>query len=87
MYTNNISFGIFAAKLQLAKVIPLFKKGCPLSVSNYRPISLFSIFSKIFEKLMHTHLYNFLECYKILILTSLDSAIFTLYIKVFMALL
>ena len=64
----NESFlsGIFPAKMQHAKVIPLFKKGCPLTVSNYRPISLLSVFSKISEKLMYKRLYNFLEVRKIL---------------------
>ena len=48
----NESFqsGIFLDKMKLAKVIPLFKKGCPLTASNYRPISLLSVFSKITEK-------------------------------------
>ena len=43
----NASFhsGVFPEKMQHAKVIPLFKKGCPLTVSNYRPISLLSVFS------------------------------------------
>ena len=38
----NESFqsGNFPEKLQLAKAIPLFKKGCPLTASNYRPSSL-----------------------------------------------
>ena len=51
----NESFlsGVFPEKMQLAKVIPLFKKGCPMTVSNYRPISLLSVFSKISEKLMY----------------------------------
>ena len=63
----NESFlsGIFPEKMQLAKVIPLFKKGCPMMVSNYRPISLLSVFSKISEKLMYKRLYNFLELHKI----------------------
>ena len=45
----NESFqsGTFSEKLQLAKVIPLFQKGCPLTASNYRPISLLSVFSTI----------------------------------------
>ena len=57
---------IFPEKMQQAKVIPMLKQGYPLTVSNYRPISLLSVFSKISEKLMHKHLYNFLEVNKIL---------------------
>ena len=64
----NESFqsGIFPEKMQQSKVIPLFKKGCPMTASNYRPISLLSIFSKIAEKLMYKRLCNFLEIHKIL---------------------
>ena len=38
----NESFlsGVFPEKMQHAKVIPLCKKGCPVTVSNYRPIPL-----------------------------------------------
>ena len=59
----NESFqsGIFAGKMKFATVIPLFKKGCPLTASNYRPISLLSVFSKITEKVMYERLYKFLE--------------------------
>ena len=64
----NESFmsGVFPQKMHLAKIIPPFKKGCPMKVSNYRPISLLSVFSKISEKLMYKRLYNFLEVHKIL---------------------
>ena len=37
-----------------------------MTVSNYRPISLLSVSSKISEKLMYKRLYNFLEIHKIL---------------------
>ena len=59
----NESFqsGLFPDKMKLAKVIPFFKKGCVLTASNYRPISLLSVFSKITEKAMHERLYKFLE--------------------------
>ena len=64
----NESFksGIFPDKMKLAKVIPLFKKGCVLTASNYRPISLLSVFSKITEKAMYERLYIFLEKYEVL---------------------
>ena len=54
----NQSFlsGTFPDKLKIAKVITLFKKGNPELPSNYRAISLLSIFSKIFEKLMYKRL-------------------------------
>ena len=62
----NESFGVFPDKTKLAKVIPLFKKGCSPTSSNYRPISLLSGFSKIAEKDMYERLYKFLEKHEIL---------------------
>lgn len=58
----NSSFeqGVFPSQLKLAKVVPIHKGGSKTDVSNYRPISLLSAFSKIFEKLMHNRLYRFL---------------------------
>ena len=47
-------------------MISLFKKGKPEIPSNYRPISLLPIFSKIFEKLLYRRLYRFLEIHKVL---------------------
>ena len=63
---ESFQFGVFPDKMKLAKVIPLFKKGCPLTSSNYRPISLLSVFSKIAEKVMYERLYKFLEKHEIL---------------------
>jgi DNA phosphorothioation-dependent restriction protein DptG len=45
----------------VAKVIPVYKKGSPLLVSNYRPISLLSIFNKILERLMYNRLIKYFE--------------------------
>ena len=59
----NLSFstGIFPAILKTAKVIPIHKKDFKPEVLNYRPISLLSNIDKIFEKLMHSRLIEFLE--------------------------
>ena len=55
----------FPNKLKHAKVIPIHKKGSPTDPSNYRPISLLSVFSKIFENLMYQRLYGFLNNFDI----------------------
>jgi len=59
----NLSFtsGIFPDKLKLAKVIPLYKSDSIHVLSNYRPISLLSPFSKILEQLMNKRMISFLE--------------------------
>ena len=52
---------MFPSLLKTAKVIPIHKSGSRTDVHNYRPISLLSAFSKIFEKIMHKRITNFLE--------------------------
>jgi hypothetical protein len=47
--------------LKLAKIVPLFKSGDSQQISNYRPVSILSLFSKIVEKLMYNRLYSFIE--------------------------
>ena len=58
-YIINRSFstGVFPKLMKIVKVIPIHKGGSTQDVNNYRPISLLSIFDKI----MHKHLYVFLE--------------------------
>ena len=53
--------GVFPDKLKVAKVIPLFKKGDPTLLTNYRPISLLPSLSKIFEKVIYQQLYAYFE--------------------------
>ena len=64
----NMSFnqGVFPNILKIANVIPIHKKGDKLDCNNYRPISLLSNISKIFEKSMHIRLVNFLKKNKLL---------------------
>ena len=64
----NQSFlkGIYPSKLKLAKVITLYKKDDPEIASNYRPISLLPLFSKLYERLMYRRLYSVLIYHKII---------------------
>ena len=66
LVNQSFQSGVFPDKLKIAKVITLFKKGNPELPSNYRPISLLPIFSKIFEKLMYRRLFRFLEVHNVL---------------------
>ena len=58
----NLCFetGVFPDILKLAKVTPIHKKESKLEYLNYRPISLLSVFSKIYEKLIYTRVYSYL---------------------------
>ena len=48
--------GIFPEQLKVAKVSPIFKVGDIEERGNYRPISVFPIFSKVLERI--TVMYN-----------------------------
>lgn len=59
----NSSFvsGIFPEQLKVAKVVPIFKRGDPNNIDNYRPVSLLPSFSKIYEKAVYTRLSTYLD--------------------------
>ena len=60
----NKSFqeGVCPVQIKTARVISIHKEGSKSDVSNYRPISLLTMFSKIFyEKFMHVRILTFLE--------------------------
>jgi hypothetical protein len=52
-----LTSGIFPTWLQFAEVTPIFKKGDKNATSNYRPISLLTSFSKIFEKVIYNRIF------------------------------
>ena len=54
-----ITTGIFPDSFKKSKIIPLFKKGEPSLLVNYRPISLLPTISKIFERIIHNQMYDY----------------------------
>ena len=64
----NLSFssGVYPDALKMAIVTPIFKGGSKLEISNYRPVSILPIFSKILGRLMQLRLVKFLEDNKII---------------------
>ena len=61
LFNESIVYGKFPNKLKLGRVIPLHKSGSSTILKNYRPITTLSIFSKIFEKLVHVRMTSFIK--------------------------
>ena len=62
LFNSCIESSTFPDELKLAEIIPAFKnKGSNTDKSNYRPISLLPIVSKIFERLLVNQLLVYLE--------------------------
>ena len=59
MILINQSFesGIFPNVLKIAKVTPLYKKNETYLFDNYRPVSVLSSVSKVYERIMHDQIY------------------------------
>ena len=65
IFNLSITSGIYPSQLKIAKVIPIFKKGDPKSLNNYRPISILSTINKIFEKKLYARLIDYIDKHNI----------------------
>ena len=57
---NCLKDGLFPNELKLANVSPAFKKDDDLNKENYRPVSIFSHMSKIFERTFYKQIDRFM---------------------------
>ena len=62
----SLASGIFPNELKIARVIPIYKSGDVGNFTNYRPVSVLPLFSKILERLMYTRLLSFINKHRIL---------------------
>ena len=58
--------GIFPDELKIANIVPIFKSGDDMVFSNYRPVSVLPIFSKLLERLVYNRLIKFINDNKLL---------------------
>ncbi len=61
MINLSVSQGMFPCAWKSSVIVPIFKSGDPHSASNYRPISILPIISKVAEKLMAAQITNYLN--------------------------
>jgi len=60
---NNkmLAQGVYPERLKFSLIKPIYKSGDKSSPSNYRPISLLPVFSKIFKKVIYKRLFDHLN--------------------------
>ena len=66
LFNYSISQNKFPQILQLTRITLKFKKGDRGNVENYRPISNLNPIAKIFDKILHKRLYNYLTEFELL---------------------
>jgi hypothetical protein len=57
----SINTGVFPDSLKVAQVTPIHTKNDPLNKSNYRPVSVLPIFSKVYEKVIEIQLADYFD--------------------------
>ena len=53
----------FPDELKLADVTPIYKKDDPNKSKNYRPVSVLPVVSKVFEKIMHDQISQYINSF------------------------
>jgi hypothetical protein len=66
IFNRIIDSGIYPNILKYAKVSPIFKSGEKCLSTNYRPISVLPVMSKLIEKHISRHMYQYLAKYNLL---------------------
>lgn len=56
-----LNCGVFPDILKVTRTVPLYKKGDPEKMDSYRPISIISVFAKVFETVMKNQIVDHFE--------------------------
>jgi hypothetical protein len=66
IYQASLDTGTVPTDWRTANIVPIFKKGDKSKASNYRPVSLTDICSKMLEHIIHSNVMDHLTYYNIL---------------------
>ena len=61
IFNTSIETSTFHVSWKIARVTPIYKEGEKSERSNYRPISVLTVLSRLFKKLIYDQLYQYLE--------------------------
>ena len=61
LFNTSIETSCFSDSRKVARVTPIFKDGDKTEKSNYRPISVLPVISRLFEKLVTNQLYQYVN--------------------------
>ena len=61
LFNTSIETSQFPDSWKVARVTPIFKEGDKTEKSNYRPISVLPVISRLFEKLLFDQLYQYMK--------------------------
>ena len=60
-FNSGIAEGEFPSEFKHANIVPNHKKDDKSDKSNYRPLSILSNYSKVYENLIYNQLYQYFE--------------------------
>ena len=66
LFNHSLESGQIPQEWKSANVTPVQKGGSNVDISNFRPVSVLPVVSKVFERLLHQQLYDYLQHYSIL---------------------
>jgi hypothetical protein len=66
IFNKSIQKGTFPSRLKYSTIIPNYKSGDKLDMSNFRPISILICISKILEKIIYNRIYSHITINNIL---------------------
>lgn len=61
IFNTSSEIGIFLDRMKIAMISPIYKGGLKLEISNYRPLSVLPILTKLLQRLLQNRLTKFLD--------------------------
>ena len=58
LINKSLAMGIFSKSLKRANILPVFTNKDKLDITNYRPIYILPVISKVYEKVFYSRLHN-----------------------------